>query len=147
MSTASNSLTDYGVPYPEPTPEQRRYVIFLDKKGEQKELDDYKVQLIPGRVMDTDPVNVYSIEGSVQEVRISGWGYPYYVVNAGSTTSTEVGVLPGTPSVRRFVTLTDRPFIRYNSRLPVVVYVPKQLELHYRVWEPMATTEAYAEEK
>ncbi|RQW83332.1 MAG: proteinase inhibitor I4 serpin, partial [Methylococcus sp.] len=35
----------------------------------------------------------------------------------------------------RFVTLGGEPYlIRYNSKLPVVVYVPKGNEVRYRVW-------------
>ncbi|RNF09885.1 ecotin [Trypanosoma conorhini] len=145
MSAPPKKLADYGAPYPEPTPEQRRYVIFLDAKGDEEEADDYKLQLIPGRVLDVDPVNAHSIEGSVQERLIAGWGYPYYVVEAGAMRSTAMAVPPGTPPVRRFVALADRPFIRYNSRLPVVVYVPEQLELHYRVWTPMSPADEHAE--
>jgi ecotin len=37
--------------------------------------------------------------------------------------------------VPRFITLGGEPFlIRYNSRLPVVVYVPEGVEVRYRIW-------------
>jgi ecotin len=39
------------------------------------------------------------------------------------------------PKEERFITIGGDPFlIRYNSRLPVVVYVPKGVEVKYRVW-------------
>jgi ecotin len=35
----------------------------------------------------------------------------------------------------RFVTLGGEPYlIRYISRLPIVVYAPKDVEVRYRVW-------------
>jgi len=37
--------------------------------------------------------------------------------------------------VNRFITLGGGPFlIRYNSRLPIVVYVPEDVEVRYRIW-------------
>ncbi|XVN43983.1 MAG: ecotin family protein [Rickettsia hoogstraalii] len=30
--------------------------------------------------------------------------------------------------------LGDETFLRYNSKLPIVVYTPKDVELHYVIW-------------
>ena len=39
------------------------------------------------------------------------------------------------PKVDRFITLGGEPkLLRYNSRLPVVVYVPADVEVRYRIW-------------
>lgn len=32
------------------------------------------------------------------------------------------------------VFLGDETFLRYNSKLPIVVYAPKDVELHYVIW-------------
>jgi ecotin len=48
---------------------------------------------------------------------------------------TLMAVDPNAPKVNRFITLGGEPFlIRYNSRLPIVVYVPKDVEVRYRIW-------------
>ena len=37
--------------------------------------------------------------------------------------------------VNRFITPGGDPYlIRCNSRLPVVVYAPEGVEVHYRIW-------------
>jgi ecotin len=42
---------------------------------------------------------------------------------------------PNAPKVNRFVTLGGKPYlIRYNSRLPLVVYAPEGVEVRYRIW-------------
>jgi len=47
-----------------------------------------------------------------------------------------MAVDPNAPKVDRFVRLGGEPyFIRYNSRLPIVVYVPEGVEVRYRIWE------------
>ena len=50
---------------------------------------------------------------------------------AGTLTAVD----PAAPKVDRFITLGGEPFlIRYNSRLPVLVYVPEGVEVRYRIW-------------
>jgi ecotin len=45
--------------------------------------------------------------------------------------------------VARFITLGGDPYlIRYNSRLPIVVYVPEGVEVHYRIWTAGAKVKA-----
>lgn len=37
--------------------------------------------------------------------------------------------------MREFVSLGGDPYlVRYNSKLPVVVYVPEGVEVRYRIW-------------
>ena len=48
---------------------------------------------------------------------------------------TLMAVDPNAPKVNRFITLGGEPYlIRYNSRLPIVVYVPEGVEVRYRIW-------------
>ena len=48
---------------------------------------------------------------------------------------------PDAPKEERFVPLGGQPYlIRYNSKLPVVVYVPKGAEVQYRIWKADADT-------
>ena len=48
---------------------------------------------------------------------------------------TLMAVDPNAPKVARFITLGgDAYLIRYNSRLPIVVYVPEGVEARYRIW-------------
>ena len=57
----------------------------------------------------------------------------------GQTASTLIGVEPGRPPVKKFVALGGEPYlIRYNSKLPVVVYAPEGCEVRYRIWKASA---------
>lgn len=61
----------------------------------------------------------------------------YVVRDLGQMFSTAIAVDPDTPKVQRFVTLGGEPeLVRYNSRLPLVVYVPEEAEVRYRIWSP-----------
>ena len=65
-----------------------------------------------------------------------GWGFTRYVVSElGPMAGTRMAVDPNAQKVERFIRLGGEPYlIRYNSRLPVVVYVPEGVEVRYRVW-------------
>ncbi|MDP6337606.1 MAG: ecotin family protein, partial [Verrucomicrobiota bacterium] len=57
----------------------------------------------------------------------------------GPVASSLIGVPPGTPSVHKFVQGPSK-LIRYNSRIPIVVYVPKGAEVRYRIWSATPET-------
>ena len=110
-----------------------RYVIALPHK-ERGEEDSFKVELVVGKMEATDGVNLVKLGGKIEKKTVSGWGYSYYEVEKiGPSMSTRVGVSPGAPKVEKFVYMAPL-LIRYNSRVPVVVYVPKGCEVQYRIW-------------
>ena len=74
--------------------------------------------------------------GKIERSTIKGWGFTRYdVAELGPMAGTLMAADPNAPKVERFVTLGGEPYlIRYNSRLPVVVYVPEGVEVRYRIW-------------
>ena len=79
--------------------------------------------------------------GKIEEKPLEGWGFTFYRVEKfGPAGSTLIGVPPGTPMVEKFVSMPSKK-IGYNSRVPLVVYVPKGGEVRYRIWKASETTE------
>ena len=123
----------------------KRCVILLTDK-ERGEDDNFKVELIVGREILTDGVNRYMLGGKIEAMLLQGWGFTYYEVKSlGGAASTRIGVPPGKPQVKKFV---DGPstIIRYNSRIPLIVYVPEDAEVRYRIWSTANETKT-AEER
>ena len=118
-----------------------RHVLRLPKQADESAL---KVELIVGKTVQADEQNLYFFGGRIDEETIEGWGYPRYVVSAlGPMAGTLMAVEPGAPQVSRFVALGGGAYlVRYNSRLPVVVYVPEGVEVRYRIWSAGAETTA-----
>ena len=110
-----------------------RYVLQLPKQDDESA---FKVELIVGKTVLVDVENRYFFGGQIEEETIKGWGFPRYNVSKlGPMAGTQMAINPDVPKVNRFVTLGGEPYlIRYNSRLPIVVYVPKGVEVRYRVW-------------
>jgi ecotin len=118
-----------------------RCVLQLPK---QEDESAFRVELIVGKTVKIDEVNRYFFAGEIKEETIEGWGFPRYVVDKlGPMAGTLIAVDPSAPKVDRFITLAGEPhLIRYNSRLPIVVYVPAGVEVRYRIWsaEPVSRT-------
>jgi ecotin len=143
MTDLLKKLKDLKAPYPEPGPGQRRYVIFLEPKGDDAELNDYKVELIPGRVEKVDGANHHFLGGRIEEKTIDGWGYDYHVVTMSPHMASTM-MMPLGPAAElrpRFVRMHVENLYRYNSKLPIVVYMPKDGELRYRIWSVTGASE------
>jgi ecotin len=116
-----------------------RFVIVLPHK-ERGEEDDFRVELTVGREMLTDGVNQVRLGNAIEPRPLEGWGYTYYeVTGASETISTLMAPPEGAPKVKAFVTAAPL-HIRYNSRLPIVVYAPSGFDIRYRIWSASETT-------
>lgn len=104
----------------------------------------FKVEVLVGKSVLTDGQNRYFFGGKVQEETIQGWGFTRYLVrDLGPMAGTKMAVDPNAPKVNRFVSLGGEPYlVRYNSRLPIVVYVPNGAEVRYRLWKADPDTKA-----
>lgn len=115
--------------FPEATPGMVRHVIFLDKKSNE---DLLKVEIIPGKVMNVD-CNHHSLMGKLEEKDLQGWGYTYFEFSSnGQTRSTMMAC--NKPNEDRFI-YGQTQLVRYNSKLPIVIYAPEGYEVKYRIWK------------
>jgi len=121
-----------------------RYVLQLPK---QKNEAAFKVELIAGKTVRVDTGNRYFFGGKIEAETIQGWGYTRYNVSQlGPMAGTLMAVDPDAPKEDRFVPLGGEPYlIRYNSRLPVVVYAPESVEVRYRIWSAAPETKVMKE--
>ena len=110
-----------------------RFVIMFPPRKDEELL---KVQLLVGKTVKLDPQNRYFFVGKLETETITGWGYDRYVLKSlGPMAGTLMAVDPNEPKIDRFITLGGEPqLLRYNSRLPLVVYLPDGVEVRYRIW-------------
>ncbi|MBU1137929.1 MAG: hypothetical protein KKA76_03020 [Proteobacteria bacterium] len=120
--------------FPAPKEGMERFVIVLEQHEQDKE-DSCKVEIIAGKEMLTDGVNLVRLGTTIEPHTLNGWGYTYYEVTGSSgTMSTMMAPPEGAAMVKKFVT-TAPLHVPYNSRLPIVIYVPKGYEVQYRIWK------------
>jgi ecotin len=109
-------------------PAEKGQVRYVWHPPQLEQENDAKIELIVGKNVDTDGMNHYHFRGQIDTVPKSRSGYDGYVAKSEGLIRTLMGIPPGTPRVNKFIGLGQSPtLIRYNSRLPVVVYVPKDL--------------------
>ncbi|MFC1664948.1 ecotin family protein [Pseudomonadota bacterium] len=110
----------------------QRFVIVLPHKARGED-DSFKVELIPGKVMLTDGVNLIRLGIAIEPRPLQGWGYTYYQVNGRDIAMSTLMAAPEGQQVRKFVSGASIQ-IRYNSRLPIVIYAPRGYDIQYRIW-------------
>ena len=127
------SQTEYIEAFPKASEGMERFVLNLPEQDDESTL---KVELIIGKNVKTDKENKYYFNGSIKEDVVRGWGFTYYKLDTlGVMAGTMMAVAPNAPQVERFIPIGGEPYlIRYNSRVPVVVYVPEGVIVKYRIW-------------
>jgi ecotin len=139
MLIPASQAGDYMKAFPPPDPGMARHVLQLPPQADEAA---FRVELIIGKTLWLDPHNRYFLGGALGAETIQGWGFTRYVLPAlGPLAGTLMAADPHAPKVARFITLGGEPYvIRYNSKLPVVVYVPDGVEVRYRIWAASAET-------
>ncbi len=127
--------------FPPPDAGMVRFVLPLPKRPDESLR---KVELMVGRTVEVDAGNRHFFGGRIETETIKGWGFPRYIVRElGPMAGTLMAVDPNVPKVAKFVPIGGDPYlVRYNSRLPLVVYVPEGVEVRYRIWRGDADTRA-----
>lgn len=119
-------------PYPLAEDGYKRTVIHLQPLADE---DNNKLEIIIGKTIKVD-CNRHWFIGNLSEEIAKGWGFPYFILKSvKGPASTLMACPPDKKEQEAFVQVrSDQGLIRYNSKLPVVVYVPVDFEVHYRIW-------------
>lgn len=119
-------------PYPKAESGFTRQVIHLPKQDKE---ENFQVEILAGKTLEVD-CNLQRLGGMLDEKNLEGWGYPFYRLETViGPMSTMMACPPGSQKKRAFVPVVGDGFmLRYNSKLPVVVYAPTGVEVRYRIW-------------
>ena len=120
-------------PYPQAEKGMSRQVIFLEPQEDESR---FKVELLIGKTIEVD-CNRHMLGGNLETRTLSGWGFDYLVMDKISEPASTMMACPDNTRHPQFIAanLGDTAMQRYNSRLPIVVYVPQGVDVKYRIWE------------
>ncbi len=108
----------------------KQWIIDLKKSGFEEKL---KIEFYVGKIQAVDKCNSFFLAGNLKEVELQGWGYSYYEFTTnGAIAGTKMGCIDNA-KVKKFIK-SESIMARYNSRLPIVIYVPEGYELRYKIW-------------
>lgn len=116
--------------FPEAEEGMKKAVLQLPKKQNEAL---FKIELIVKKQILADKVNRYFFTQSLKTKTVAGFGVQYYIINDfGPATSTKMGC--GECEKQAQWVAIPSTFIRYNSQIPVVVYLPENATVEYRMW-------------
>lgn len=122
--------------FPEAEDGMIRFVLLLPEMPRSDH--NYSVELVAGRVIHTDGVNQVRMDTALHPKPLEGWGYTYYeMTGTGQVASTLMAPPEDAEPVEAFVSGPSLN-VRYNSRLPIVVYTPEGFQIRYRIWAAAA---------
>ncbi|WP_413111718.1 ecotin family protein [Thaumasiovibrio sp. DFM-14] len=110
-------------------PELTMHAFSLDSRENE---NDSLLQVVARKQVEAD-CNVRNLSVAVEKKSLEGWGYPYYVVTESPARGTTL--LPCEVEVRLLESARGELY-RYNSKVPLVIYAPADMDIDYRVWSP-----------
>ncbi|WP_223458127.1 MULTISPECIES: serine protease inhibitor ecotin [unclassified Pseudomonas] len=130
-------------PYPKAESGFTRQVIHL---APQPRENDFQVEILAGKMMTVD-CNNPRLGGILEEKNLEGWGYPFYRLEKVIGPMSTLMACPDGTRKQDFVPVVGDGFLlRYNSKLPLVLYVPKDIEVRYRIWSASNKVEKAVQE-
>ena len=113
-------------PFPKAEKGMKRQVIQLPQQQDESAL---KVELMIGQTLEVD-CNHHRLGGELESKTLEGWGYDYYVFEKLSGPVSTMMACPDGKKEKKFVTagLGDDAMLRYNSKLPIVIYTPSNVD-------------------
>ncbi len=111
--------------YPLPKEGQERIIIELPKKKKEQNL---KVEILIGKMAETNACNSYFLMGELKEQDVMGWGYTYYEFLSEGYVGSTLMLCPEDETTLEFVS-AEGVLIDYHSKLPTVVYIPEGVEV------------------
>ncbi len=126
-------------PYPAAAAGYQRHVIELPAQANEA---GHKVELIAGKTLEVD-CNSQRLGGQWQEKTVEGWGYNYYELGQVGPAMSTLMACPDNSRKQAFVPVGGEPLlVRYNSKLPLVIYAPADVQVRYRIWSAAADSTA-----
>lgn len=118
-----------------------QYVIEVPKTQND---NDHRVELLIGKNMLVD-CNHHSLRAKIENVTLKGWGYKYLEISDIQSGPTTMMACPQ-PKTEKFISvyMGENGLRRYNSRSPIVAYVPEAYEVRYRIWSAGKSVEQAA---
>ena len=139
VSSATAVPNSLLAPFPRPDADQTRHVIHVPPRSDEPL---YQVEIQVGKTLTVD-CNHYAFGGELTEHHVPNWGYDYFVYSREHPlVSTEMACPPDSERTLFIQAVDANRMLRYNSRMPIVLYTPRDMEVKYQLWHVETTPTA-----
>lgn len=141
LSTAVQATTKDDLHmFPAASADQQRWVIRLPEVADEH---SRKVEILASKQLDVD-CNKVRLAGNLDTADVQGWGYSFHTLHSlKGPLSTMMACPRDQQKHPAAVPIQGEGYwLRYNSRLPLVIYTPKDVQIQYRIWQPGAPVAA-----
>jgi ecotin len=130
--TASPAPVDPKI-FPEAKTGYTRHILTIPEQASEQ---NFKIEIVAGQNMEVD-CNQVMISADIDDENLEGWGYNYYKIDDISKPASTMMGCPDNSRTTKFIdfNMGNEALVRYNSKLPLVVYAPENIEVGYRVWQ------------
>lgn len=118
--------------YPKAEQGMVKHIVILDEKADE---GSYLIKLKFGREEVIDCNQHFLIDGKIEEKVLEGYGYTYYEFKGSDKMASTLMACGTQAKTKKDVFYNSEEIIRYNSKLPVVIYAPKDVFVNYTVYE------------
>ncbi|MDX8554208.1 ecotin family protein [Tenacibaculum sp. 1B UA] len=130
VGQASLTKTDVSI-YPKPEKGYKQMIIEVPHSDNDS---NKKIEFVIGKWMEVDTCNKHGLIGSIEKKDLEGWGYSYYDFKTdGGVISTRMACFESS-KVKKFVS-SQPTTVRYNGKLPIVIYVPEGYEVQFKIFK------------
>lgn len=123
--------------YPKAEKGMEKHEIVLEKMEKE---EDYIIKLKFGKEKTVDCNKHALAGGKLEEKTLEGYGYNYYVFSGADQMISTQMLCPTQAKTKKDIFYNVEKIMDYNSKLPVVVYVPKGVFINYSVYEKKIDT-------
>lgn len=130
LAQSINMKTDVSI-YPKP---EKGYKQMLIEVPHSENDSKKKIEFSVGKMMEVDGCNNFGLQGTLEKKDLEGWGYSYYIFKTeGHVVSTQMGC--GEQPNRYLFVAAQPELTNYNGRLPIVVYVPEEYDIQFKIYK------------
>ncbi|MEC4114176.1 ecotin family protein [Myroides pelagicus] len=93
-----------------------------------------KIEFSIGKVIQVDGCNKYMLGGTLEKKDLKGWGYSYYEFSSKGDVASTMMACPDVAKKMEFVS-SQVEVVRYNGKLPIVIYVPENFQVRFKIYK------------
>ena len=127
-----------------PKAEQGYQKVYI-QVPETKNDENHHIEVFVGKNEMVD-CNYRSMMGEITEIPLEGWGFTYYKIKSNGDSATTLMGCPDTIKQLKFIHLPPK-IMSYNSKLPLVFYVPNGFIVKYKIYSSGAFIDATVEKQ